>query len=420
MLTPNDVFTPGKLPIKSTNIYAARGEAEIEFGKIVRRGLIPVIYGEYGVGKTTMARYLFLDKDKNGLLVNIESAAGKTIKDIFSRCLEKMGFSVQTKTTESSTSSKTSEASAQAEINSGWGKALIANKKSSTEGSTQQREEQFVVTSPTDSRIIEECERHGLVLLIDELHKASTDFVSDLSKLIKTYGNANCSQFKIVLLGTSSNAGELVKYDPGIDRLLQEVHLKSMTHPESEYIVTTGMRSLGIKIDSLTTDKLVKVSVGSPSILQYLSLEVAELAFERDERKAITLDIDSALSNYVKTKAARLYSAYAAAIETVGEIRYRKQILRAMAEVDDEYVTMEIIRERIITYVNKDIPSTALSGPLRDLKEDKYGPVLRDVQRPDGLSRITNYTAFVDPALKSFIRMQVMREISANRVAGSF
>ena len=49
--------------------------------------MIPVIYGEYGVGKTTMARYLFLDKDKNGLLVNIESTAGKTIKDIFSHSL---------------------------------------------------------------------------------------------------------------------------------------------------------------------------------------------------------------------------------------------------------------------------------------------------------------------------------------------
>lgn len=49
MLTPNDVFTPGQIPIRPTNVYAARGDSEALFRKALTRGMIPVIYGEYGV-----------------------------------------------------------------------------------------------------------------------------------------------------------------------------------------------------------------------------------------------------------------------------------------------------------------------------------------------------------------------------------
>lgn len=414
MLRPSDVFTPGKLPIRPTNVYAARGDAERQFTKALDRAMIPVVFGEYGVGKTSMARYALRDVDEAGLLVNIESVADKSLNDVFSRCLEKLGYTVRTKKIDGVSQNKTHEQSAEAEAGAGgWLKAIVASKRASSTGSTQQIEEEFVVTSPTDSKLIEICEAAGVVLLIDELHRASGAFAADLSKFIKSYGNANCHRFKVVLLGTSSDASRLVSSDPGIDRLILEVHLKAMTDPESQYVVTKGMSDLGIKVDDSTVNRLVRTSVGSPSILQYLSLEVAESAFGRTPRRALDSDVQDALRAFVETKMARLYKAYIAAVESVGELRYRKQILRAMAECEDEYVTMELIRTKVTDFIGREIPSTALSGPLRDLKEDRYGAVLGDVERPDGAGRLTNYTTFKDPALKAFIRLQLLRESEA-------
>ncbi|UZG44306.1 ATP-binding protein [Caldimonas thermodepolymerans] len=410
MLTPNDVFTPGKLPIRPTNVYAARGEAETQFRKALQRGMIPVVYGEYGVGKTSMARFVLRDADEAGRLVNVESVADKSLDEVFSRCLEKLGYAVTTKRVEGAVAARTHEQSGQAEANSGWLKAIVASKRSQTVSTTQQVEEQFVVTSPTDSKLIELCEAAGVVLLLDELHRATTDFASDLSKFLKSYGNASCSKFKVVLLGTSSDASRLVSSDPGIDRLLQEVHLKAMTSSEAEFVVVKGMGDLAIKIEPSTVDRLVRTCVGSPSILQYLALETAEAAFSRDPRVVQAPDVEGALQAFVETKEARLNKSYVAAIESVGELRYRKQILRAMAECEDEYVTMEMIRTRVSEYLGKDIPSTALSGPLRDLKDERFGTVLSDVERPDGSGRLANYTTFKDPALKAFIRLQILRE----------
>lgn len=413
MLTPNDVFTPGQIPIRPTNVYAARGEAEELFRKSLARGMIPVIYGEYGVGKTSMARHVSRDAEAENRLINIESVADKSLQDVFSRCLEKLGYTVTTRLIESAGKENSREQSGQAEANAVWVKALIASRRTQTTSTTQQTEEQLVVTTPTDSRIVEICENAGVVLLLDELHRATAAFNSDLSKFIKIFGNASCRRFRIVLLGTSSDASRLVSSDPGIDRLLQEVHLKAMTPPESEFVVTKGMTDLDISISTEICNRLVRTCVGSPSILQYLALETAEAAFARDPRVAQMQDVELALKAFVETKEARLNKSYVAAIESVGDIRYRKQILRAMAECEDEYVTMEMIRTRVTTFLGKDVPSTALSGPLRNLKEEQLGSVLSDVERPDGVGRLANYTTFKDPALKAFIRLQVLRESEA-------
>jgi hypothetical protein len=372
--------------------------------------MIPVIYGEYGVGKTSMARHVAREAESQNRLVNIESVADKSLQDIFSRCLEKLGYSVTTKRVEGMTNAKMREQSGQAEVSAGWVKAVIASRRSLTDTSTQQTEEQFAVTTPTDSRIIEICDQAGVVLLLDELHRANADFNSDLSKFLKSFGNASCKNFRIVLLGTSSDASRLVASDPGIDRLLQEIHLKAMTPPESEYVVSKGMSDLAIAVPNDVKNRLVRTCVGSPSILQYLALETAEAAFKREPRAALLLDVESALRAFVETKEARLNKAYVAAIESVGEVRYRKQVLRAMAECEDEYVTMEMIRTHVSDFLGRDIPSTALSGPLRSLKEAQFGSVLSDVERPDGAGRLANYTTFRDPALKAFIRLQVLRE----------
>ena len=411
MLTPNDVFTPGQLPIHPTNIYANRGESEALFRKTLNRGMVPIVFGEYGVGKTSMARYILKSKDEQDLLVNIESVADQDLNAVFSRCLEKLGFTVRTKRTHGSSTTDSLEQSNQAGVSSGgWINALIATKKTKATGSTHQDEEQFVVTSPTDSKIIEVCEEAGVALLLDEVHRANTDFAIDLAKFIKSYGNANCKNFRLILLGTASDASKLVSSDPGIDRLIQEVPLTSMTVSESQYVVSTGMKSLAIQIDQKIVDRLVRTCVGSPSILQYLCLEVAEAAFERSPRIIVSADVQRAIDSFVETKMNRLNKSYISAIESTGDIRYRKQILRAMAECDDEYVTMEMIKERVSKYIGKDVPSTSLSGPLRDLKDVRYGPVLSDVERPEGVDRLNNYTTFKDPALKAFVRLQVLRE----------
>jgi hypothetical protein len=407
MLRPTDVYTPGKLPLAPSNIYAprTRDDAQRKLGKTLERGLVPLIFGEYGVGKTSMARYLRRAEEAAGRLVHIESVAGKSMADVLSQCLERIGFTVQRKSVASSATQAGSEQSGQAKAGIGWLEAVVGSKRmrSQTDGHT--REEEVVVTSPTSSRILEVCEQNSLVLLIDELHKASDSFAEELANFLKAYGNANCRAFKIILLGTASEATKLVTIDPGIDRLITEIHLKSMDATESRYVVQEGMKALAVGINDTDVEKLVDICVGSPNILQHLCLECAEAAWDRRPRKIEPSDVASSLRDYVESREARLYRTYMSAVENKGERRYRKRILNAMAQCEDEYVTMEQIRATVTAELGEDVPSTALSGPLRELKEPKFEPVLQDVSRPDASGRLSNYTVFVDPTLKAFVRL---------------
>ena len=407
MLRPTDVYTPGKLPLARNNVYAprTRDDAQRKFGKALERGLVPLIFGEYGVGKTSMARYLRRAEEASGRLVHVESVAGKSMADVLSQCLERVGFTVQRKRVASSTAQVGTEQSGQAKAGIGWIEAVVGSKRTRSQTDGQTREEEVVVTSPTSSRILEVCEQHSLVLLIDELHKASDSFSEELANFLKAYGNANCRAFKIILLGTASEATKLVTIDPGIDRLITEIHLKSMDATESRYIVQQGMKALAVAIGDTDTEKLVDVCVGSPNILQYLCLECAEAAWDRRPRSIGPTDVASSLREYVESREARLYRTYMSAIENKGERRYRRRILSAVAECEDEYVTMEQIRAAVSVRLGEDVPSTALSGPLRELKEPKFGPVLQDVGRPDASGRLANYTVFVDPTLKAFVRL---------------
>lgn len=112
------------------------------------------------------------------------------------------------------------------------------------------------------------------------------------------------------------------------------------------------------------------------------------------------------MREYVTKRAARLNSSYLKAIETTGEKRYRKQILHAMALVDDDYVTMRQLVEKVSLQLKEDAAGTALSGPLRALKSAEFGGVLKDVERRQEGERVFNYSTFTDPSMKAFIRMR--------------
>jgi hypothetical protein len=96
---------------------------------------------------------------------------------------------------------------------------------------------------------------------------------------------------------------------------------------------------------------------------------------------------------------------YFRAIGTTGSRRYRKRILEAVAQVDNDYATMEDIRTYISEAVGKAVPSESLSGPLRNLKTEDCGAVLKDVSRDVSGARIHHLSASSDPMMKSFVRL---------------
>jgi AAA domain len=403
-LEPSDVFTPNGFPLEEHNVYAARKEAE----KSVERGLarreVPVVFGEYGVGKTTLVKRFFRAEEREGRFVHLLSPANKNLDDVAKVVLEHLDYAVEMGR------ERRTESSVEGETGASLFATLTARVRGRI-GESNTRTEQLVVTTPTDHGLLKLMADAKLILAIDEMHKASEGFRLQLAEMIKATSNLGRDYPRIVVLGTTADASDLVRQDEGIDRLIREVRVDPMTDDEARYVVVDGMEKLHLGIEAELAEAMMRTAAGAPALLQAICLDVAEKVTEDGRDEVERSDLDHAIRCFLLQSQARLTQRYMTAIETVGPRRYRKQILRAMADSRGDFVTMDELTTRVSGYVGERVPSTALSGPLRELKMDRHGEILRDVERPaaDG-SRVYNLNAFKDPRMKAFIRAMVAVE----------
>jgi type II secretory pathway predicted ATPase ExeA len=388
-LQPEDVFTPTELPLADTNVYASRQEPERALDRAVRRGRVPVVFGEFGVGKTTLVRRFFREEDYEDRLVYIPSVDGRELSDLFRVVLEKLDYTVELERTQ--------------RASGGLNLSVVAVEA----GAESTR--RIVVDSPTDERIIDIMNERGVVLVVDEMHKATDSLRQDLASFVKAARGRAGAEPPIVLIGTTLDAEQLVRHDPGIDRFVSELMVAPLTDEESHFIVSEGFQNLGILIAPELAEMVVRTAAGAPTIVQTVCLDMADFALDEGRREVTEEDYRSAIRRYLTEHGRRLAALYMRSIEHQGTRRYRKQILRALSGMPQDFATMEDIRARVSEQLGVDVPPTALSGPLRALKEGDE-PVLQDVERTGG-QRVYNLTAFRDPMMKSFIRF--MDEVEA-------
>jgi hypothetical protein len=388
-LDPEEVFTPGKLPLKDTNVYAKRHDAEASLKSRLRQGFVPLIYGEFGVGKTSMVRRLLGDSKT---IIYIPTASGKTMTSIFEIALERLDYEITTKHTDGR------------DVGGSGGLNVGVARADASATVKHVSERQLLVQTPTDQKVLELLARTSITVIIDEMHRASAKFRAEIADFIKAVNGMSRDFPKIVLVGTTSDPELLVSRDPGIDRIVKEIQVKPLTRDEAEYIIRQGFKKLGIRIGGELVDKIVRTAAGAPNIVQALCLDMADSAKRNNQNFVMPNDFSTAINVYVsQAHNQRLFERYMRAIETTGPKRYRKRILHAMAKLERDLVPLEDIRSGVSAQLGEDVPSESLSGPLKDLKDDKYGKLLKDVERREG-DRVYNLSRFSDPTMKYFIR----------------
>jgi hypothetical protein len=386
---PSEVFTPTQLPLREHNAYVPRAEAEEKLDRFLRRGQVPLIYGEYGVGKTTVVRKSLRDGGYDDGLVYIPSAAGKSITDVLRVALEHIGAVVRT--SEITTTGTTGRAATRLLVDVGGEKSK-----------SRQVTDEFVVQSPTDERVLQLLAEYELTIVVDELHRASQEFREGLADLIKATHGQEQRWPQLVVIGTSAEASTLVRVDAGIDRFVKEYRLPTMTDEEARRLIETGFKTLRLEVPQPLVATVVRTAAGAPSLLQSICLDMAEATVREGSSTVTDAAYRHAVRTYLEENTSRLNETYTKAIEHTGPKRYRKQILIAMSQLDVEYPELEQIRERIEENIAEPVEQTALSGPLRVLKTGSDS-VLVDVTRHEG-ARVHNVSAFRDPMMKSFVR----------------
>ncbi|HYD86769.1 MAG TPA: ATP-binding protein [Vitreimonas sp.] len=377
------VFTPGS-PINERDLFAGRLD---QLSKIIdavsQKGYHVVLYGERGVGKTSLANVLasFLrDQTPNVLLPRVNCDASDTFHSMWLKAFKDVFV----------TNSKASP---------GFNSHAVTEAKSLADAMGEK-------IGPDDvRRVLAQLSAGALVIFVfDEFDRVQNGtartLMSDAIKALSDFGVSAT----IMLVGVADSVDALVVEHRSIERALVQIPMPRMTEEEIRLIIRNGLARLEMSIISDAETQLVRFSQGLPYITHLLCLHTARAALARRSDEIDGNDVREGIQAALHQWQQSIITAYYEATKSQqpGNI-YREVLLAcAFAQVDDlGYFSAAALRQPLneITGRSYDIPNFARH--LKELSQSGRGEMLQRV----GAARKLRYR-FKSPLMRPFIIMK--------------
>lgn len=220
---PAEVFTPGA-PIDKRDFFAGRiHQLERVMDTIPSPGRHPIIFGQRGVGKTSLANILGeVLPDVWAVKVNCDGS--DTFGSIWERVLQKASVSFK--------------------------KAAFGFSQTEIEEKTTLRTllSHDGEIGPSHVAQVLDLLKRPAVFIIDEFDRVSdNDAKAQMADLIKNISDNN-RYLTIALVGVGDSISELIGEHPSVQRNLVQIELPPMSDQELETIITKGCDLLGLKV----------------------------------------------------------------------------------------------------------------------------------------------------------------------------
>ena len=379
-----DVFTPHK-PVDEIELLFGRND---EVARIIAQINTPgqhcLLYGERGVGKSSLANVLAPLVAPGGNLFAKRCDSADTFETIIELPLREVGIELgleqRVETFERKRKFGASVKAASYERGKGSGYAETF--RSPDEVSPSAAAAELTATK-------------GL-LLIDEADAISDpDDRKRLAEFIKQLSDAGAS-LKLLVVGIGSTATDLTAGHPSVSRCLAETKLRRLSNDELREIVTGGSQRVGLTITDGAIDTIVGCSAGYPHFTHLLTLKCAENAIADTKTKIDKDDVVAAMEAARADAEGSLKDAYDSACRSYGTDMYRV-VLMAAAQLDSSEFTAEQLRGSIESITGTPISQGALNNHFQRLVADDGSTVLRRMAK--GVYR------FTDPRMPSYVRI---------------
>lgn len=378
-----EVFTPGA-PVHTRDLFAGRTEQMIKIQEAVfQTGFHAVLYGERGVGKTSLANIVVQIMQSQGFLVaRVNCDGGDTYTSLWRKVLKDITYTTTSNTAGFLPTPKTDT-------------VAIADTLPAGD------------LAPDDiRRLLSNLAQQAPVLIVlDEFDRIDGEgdtalLITDTIKSLSDFG----ARASILLIGVADSVADLVRNHGSIERALIQIPMPRMSPEEIETIINNGLIRLGMTIEEGAISHLVHLAQGVPYIAHQIGLYSSRSALVNSQlgiaREHVDRGISDALENWQQSSRA----AYHEAVKSPqpGNIYSEVLLACALAEVDDlGFFTAAAVRGplRQITGRNYDIPN--FSSHLKQFSEETRGRILQRV----GEARRLRYR-FVSPLMKPYVIMR--------------
>lgn len=371
-------------PIDTGDLFSGRTSQIIQIGTtITTPGRHGVIYGERGVGKTSIAS-VAAEFFPVTLSIRVNCDASDTFANLWQRVLEEIQLRSRLQS---------------------WqygdvGRAIVGVAAQAFDGDEigPDRVRHFF-------RALDEL--GNVLVFLDEYDQIADYAVHSLmAATIKTLSD-DLVRSTVVLVGVADNVDALIEEHESIERNMEEIPMPRMNYDEIRSIVNTGYEGVGISIEDATLDRLTRLPQGLPHFAHLLAQEAGKAAVLEGREVVNDQDLRKAIARCVQSSEASLTQVYHDATDSAhGDALFGSVLLAcALAPVDDlGYFAPSDILDPLQRVMDRRYEHSSFARHLVSFCNER-GPVL---ERKGG-ERHWRYR-FLNPRMRPFVLMRAMHE----------
>ncbi|WP_341368817.1 AAA family ATPase [Yoonia sp. BS5-3] len=371
-----DLFTPSS-PVTTTELFAGRAsQIDKLVEAVAERGRHAILFGEPGVGKTSIAKLLqyFVPRGlKSVQYVRKAVVSTDTFTSIWENVFRSIKF--------------------QAHRDGIYQEYNVADLYPDN-------------ISPSD--VVRELNYFGEsvipIIVIDEFQQLKDEEAARLmSETVKAVSDEG-TPATIVVVGVGDNVDDLVRGHGSIIRCSEEVLMPRMKTEEIQLLLNQRIEQLGMTLSGDAKWKITGLSKGLPSFAHALGRASVYSAIDRQSLNVAEEDIDNGILTAIESSQHTLKSAYETATNSNQARATFRQLLTACALTKTDasgWFTPKDVEQPFSGIIGEKRTVEYFNGNLTDFASDKRGDILQQ----KGTVRNFRFR-FTEPAMQPYVLMK--------------
>lgn len=389
----NKVFSPSA-PIISKNLFFGRLEQISKISEAINeRGQHAVLFGERGVGKTSLANIIsdIISELLSGSSLIVEKTncnRTDTFKSIWEKILRKIYLTIQ---------------------QSGLG-FKAENKKHGYDFS-QFLPQKGELTTTDVSQVLKQFSKNTLLIFDEYDTVRDTNIKSQFADLIKDLSDNN-PFVTILLVGIGDNISQLIGEHQSVERCLKQIKMPRMSKKELEEIIDNGLKTLEMEIEEEVKNKIINFSFGFPHYTHLLSKFAAKTALQNKSLKVTQDYFDYAINEAIDNANESIKEAYQGAIVTSKKESKFEDVVAACALAKEDnngnFRTLDVV-EAYNKLTGKNIIPQAIIYNLGKLCKEERGEIIEKVGKGKQIK-----FRFKNPLINAYVKIKLYQEKKIN------